>query len=564
MTRTLRSPQIRKALSACRPALAVTGGLSLAINLLMFTGPLYMISVYDRVLASRHAGTLVALSLMALSSFLLYGALEFLRSRILIRSGAIFDRVLAGDLARTLFGSRESRPEADAQQALRDLDQVRDFLTGAAPMVLCDAPWTPLFVLLAWLLHPALGAAALVGIGGLCLLALLTEWLTRSLMAAANRPALEAAAVAAAALTGRELVVAHGMAGRLAARWADRRMAMLQALARASDRASLTTTVSRTYRVIFQSGILGLGAWLAIHQDIGIGAIFASNLLIGRALQPVDQAVQHWKGVIAARQALARLDGLFATAGMSADPMDLPAPKGLLFVENLAVRAPGAERPTLHSVNFRLSPGEMLTVVGASGAGKSTLLKALVHVWEAAAGTIRLDGATLDRYAGEKRGAAIGYLPQDVQLLAGTVAENIARFGVVDPEAVVDAARMAGVHDLILRLPLGYDTEIGPGGSALSGGQRQRIGLARALYGKPALLVLDEPNANLDLNGEAALQAALDAARAGGAAVIVSSHRQPLVAMADQLLVLSDGTQQMVGPRATVLEKIAPRPVRAA
>lgn len=559
-----RSTETNLALAACRPALAAAGGLSLAINVLMFAGPLYMISVYDRVLASRHSGTLIALSLLTLAAFLLYGVLEWLRGRILIRSGALFDEALSAPLARRLFGTAGTRSEATGLQALRDLDVMREFLTGSAPVVFCDAPWTPLFVLLAWLLHPVLGLAALAGIAGLFLVALVTDRMTRPLIAAASRPAAEAAGVASAALAGRELIAAHGMAGRFASRWAVRRGDMLQLTGKASDRASLAASISRTYRVIFQSGILGLGAWLAIHQEIGIGAIFASNLLIGRALQPADQAVQHWKGLVAAREAFARLDSLLRAEPAGEEVMDLPAPCGDLRVEGLAVRAPGQDRPTLHGIRFHLAPGEMMTVVGSSGAGKSTLLRALVHAWAPAAGSVRLDGATLDRYADEKRGAAIGYLPQDVSLFSGTVAENIARFGAVDADAVVAAARMAGVHELILRLPKGYDTEIGSGGSILSGGQRQRIGLARALYGKPALLVLDEPNANLDLNGEAALAEALQAARAAGAAIVVSSHRQPLVAMADQILVLADGTQQMVGPRTEVLERIAPRPVRAA
>lgn len=565
MTKPTSSPAIGVALKACRPAFLVAGGFSLAINLLMFTGPLYMISVYDRVLASRNSGTLVALSAMALAAFLFYGVLEFLRSRVLIRSGAIFDTVLTERVAAALFGRNASRSAAAGHQSLRDLDQIRDFMTGAAPVIFCDAPWTPLFVLLAFLLHPALGWAALAGIGGLFLLAALAEVITRPLLAAAQRPAADAAAIAATALGSRELLAAHGMAGRFVARFVERRAATLVVAGSASDRASLATSLSRTYRIVFQSGILGLGAWLAIHQEIGIGAIFASNLLIGRAMQPADQAVQHWKSFVAVRQAMTRL-GAMLDAGQAeaAAPMDLPAPRGHLQVDNLAVRLPGNARVALEGVRFTLEPGEMLTVVGASGAGKSTLLRALVKAVDPVAGTIRLDGATLDRYAEEKRGAAIGYLPQDVCLLSGTVAENIARFGTIDADAVVEAARQAGVHELILRLPEGYDTQIGPEGSALSGGQRQRIALARALYGKPALLVLDEPNANLDVNGETALANALEAARKAGTAIVVSSHKQPLVAMADGLLVLADGTQQMVGPRAEVLERIAPRPVRAA
>lgn len=564
MRKTTRNSDVATALRACRPAFLATVAFSLAINLLMFTGPLYMIEVYDRVLLSRHTGTLLALSGLALAAFALYGALELIRSRILIRSGTIFDRALARPLIERVLSRSTASTEAQGAQSLRDLDQLRDFLAGSAPVVFCDAPWTPLFVGLAWLMHSWLGLAALAGIGGLLVLTLATEWATRPALNAATASASAAAQISATAMRNRDVVAALGMAGRFADRWSGKHEAVIALQTRASDRAALIVSLSRTYRLILQSGMLGLGAWLAIHQEITVGSMFAANLLIGRALQPVEQVVQHWKGFIVAREAYARLTAVLAAGEGPAQRMDLPAPTGHVSVEQLAVCAPHAAKPALAGVSFRLAAGEMMTVVGASGAGKSTLIKALVNVWSPTAGAIRLDGATLAQYAPERLGSAIGYLPQEVELLAGTIGENIARFGETDAEKVVAAARMAGVHDLILRLPNGYDTEVGPGGSVLSGGQRQRIGLARALYDKPALIVLDEPNASLDLSGEAALAEALEAVRAGGATVIVSTHKPALVSMADKLLVIADGTQQMFGPRAEVLERIAPRPLRVA
>lgn len=564
MRKSLSSPVFAAAFRACRPAFLATVGFSLTINVLMFTGPLYMISIYDRVLPSRHTGTLIALSGLALTALALYGALELIRSRILIRAGTVFDRMLARPLVENVLSRPATATQTAGSQTLRDLDQLREFLTGAAPVVFCDAPWTPLFVLLAWLMHPFLGMAALGGIVGLFALTFAAEVLTRPVLRTAAVAAMQAAGISTAALRNREVLVALGMAGRFAERWTAKHGEVLSLQTCASDRAALIVSLSKTYRLILQSGMLGLGAWLAIHQEISVGAVFAANLLIGRALQPVEQVVQHWKGFIGARDAYARLKTVLAGEGNSVERMDLPAPVGAVSVEQLAVRAPEAERPGLVGVSFSLAAGEMLTVVGASGSGKSTLLRALVNVWTPLAGTVRLDGATLEQYAPDRLGASIGYLPQDVELFAGTVGENIARFGDVEADKVVAAARMAGVHDLILRLPKGYDTEIGPGGSALSGGQRQRIGLARALYDNPALIVLDEPNSNLDVNGETALARAIDAARAAGSTVVVSSHKQSLVAMADRLLVLADGTQQMFGARAAVLEKIAPRPAIAA
>ncbi|WP_237153026.1 type I secretion system permease/ATPase [Oryzibacter oryziterrae] len=555
-----RSP-LASAFRACRPALVTTAVFSAAINLLTFTGPLYMLSVYDRVIPSRHQGTLLALSLIALAAFVLYGALELVRSRILIRTGVVFDRHLAEPLALRLLAA----PGTDRSgQPLRDLDNLRDFLTGAAPIVFCDAPWTPLFVLLAFSLHAWLGWAALAGIAGYAVMALASELATRKPLGTAMEATLAAARISSEAFGRRDVLAAMGMTGRFASRWSAAHDAVVSAQASASDRAAHISALSRSYRVALQSGMLGLGAWLAIHEQISVGAMFAANMLMSRALSPVEHAVQHWKSLVTARATVRRIAAALGAQAEATTPMDLPAPQGTLSVEGLVVRLAPTAKATLAGIGFRLEPGEMLTVVGASGAGKSTLLRTLVKAQSLTAGTVRLDGAALDHYRPEALGKAVGYLPQDIELFAGSVADNIARFGTVEADKVVAAARMAGVHEMILRLPSGYDTDIGPGGSTLSGGQRQRIALARALYDLPALIVLDEPNSNLDLNGEAALAEALRAARAAGSTVVVSSHKPALVDMADKLLVLADGAQQLFGPRQEVLARMTPRAVRAA
>lgn len=555
---------LARALAACRPILWATGLFSLAINVLLFTGPLYMIQVYDRVLTSRSEGTLLALSGLAAGALLLYGAVEWLRSRILVRTGMLLDRQLARPLFERLLARDAPAEPGQAAQALRDLDSLREVLTGTAPVVLCDTPWTPLFVMLAWALHPLLGVVALIGIAGLLLLALATDRLARPTLDAAAGEARAAARLAATATAHRDVVLAMGMGERFTARWSAPHEATLALQTRASDRAALLTAAAKTWRLLLQSGILAVGAWLVIHQEISAGAMFAANLLIGRALAPVEQAAQHWRSLVAARQTHARLASAFAGWSPDAAPMELPMPRGRLDVEDLAVRAAGDGRVLLSGVSFRLEPGTVLALLGASGSGKSTLLRALVDVVRPAQGCVRLDGATLECWGADQRGAAIGYLPQDIELFCGTVAENIARFGAVEPAQVVAAARAAGVHEMILRLPQGYDTDIGPGGVALSGGQRQRIALARALHGQPALVVLDEPNSNLDAAGEAALAEAVRALRVHGTTVVLSSHRPALVELADRVVVLAEGSCRLEGPRAEVMAGLAPRAVQAA
>lgn len=564
MTEPLPTSPLARAVRAYRPVLVATAGFSMAINLLLFTGPLYMIQVYDRILTSRSLGTLVALSALAAGALVVYGVIEWIRSRILVRAGIVFDAAVARPLFARLLSRDVATEPGRAMQTLRDLDGLREFLTGTAPVVFCDAPWTPLFVVLAFLMHPVLGVAAIVGILGLALLAVATDRASRPVLDAAQGEARAAAAFAVTATGNREAVVAMGLAGRFTTRWAALHDRVLALQTRASDQAGLLVAATKTYRLILQSGVLGLGAWLVIDGEIGAGAMFAANLLLARALGPVEQAAQHWRAFVGARDLHARLAAVLAEAETAAAPMDLPAPKGRLDIENVTVIAPSSGRVLLSGVSFSVAAGEVLVVLGSSGAGKSTLMRTLVDAWRPAAGCVRLDGATLDRWGAERLGSAVGYLPQDIELFAGTVAENIARFDEIDAAAVVEAARAAGVHEMILRLPEGYDTDVGPGGAVLSGGQRQRLALARALYRRPALVVLDEPNSNLDAAGEAALADAVRILKAAGSTVILSSHRPALIDLADQVLVLADGTRRLHGPRDEVMARIAPRPVRAA
>lgn len=561
---TSRRSVLRRAAAGARPALLAAAGFSLVTNLLAFASPVYMLQVYDRVLASRSEETLIAVSGLALGAFGLAGAIEVLRARILVRAGIAFDRVLAAPLFDAVLGSEIRGGRGGSGQALRDMDTVREFLMGAAPAVLCDAPWAPLFLVLAFLIHPAIGWLSLTGMVLLLAMTLLAEAATRRTLRSAGQAAAEAAGVSAAALRGAEAVRANGMSGAMAARWLARHEASLALQARASDRAGLLVALTRTVRIALQSAVLGLGAYLVIEQQMAAGAMFAATLMLGRAIAPVEQAVQHWKGFVTAREAWRRIGALLDAVPEATRPMPLPAPSGAVSIEGLAVVPPGADRATLSGVSLTIAAGEVIGIVGPSASGKSTLLRALVGVWQPARGAVRLDGASLDGYEADALGRSLGYLPQDVELFAGTVAENIARFGAVDTEAVVSAARAAGVHDMILRLPQGYDTRLGAGGTSLSGGQRQRIGLARALYGMPALIVLDEPNASLDAAGEEALAAAIRAAAAVGSTVVLSSHKPSLLAVADRIAVIADGTLKMAGPRDAVIARLAPKsPVRA-
>jgi PrtD family type I secretion system ABC transporter len=564
-----RSKQLSAAFASVRGTFLATGVFSLFINLLMFVGPLYMLQVYDRVLTSRNEMTLIMLTGIALGMLAVFGALELVRSRVLVRVGCQIDRRLKDRVFDGVFANTRSGGGGSAQ-ALRDLDSVREFLTGAGLIAFFDAPWVPLFLAVVFLFHPLLGLVALVGALIILGLALANELATRSPLGEAYRASSTANGFVHTSLRNAEVVHAMGMRAGVRARWSDPHAQAIGQQARASDRGGLILSSSKTVRMVLQVAMLGVGASLALTGAITPGAMIAASIIMGRALAPVEQAVSQWRGFVNARTAYRRLNELLLTSDTARSPMPLPAPQGDLAAEQLVVVPPESRTPVLKNVSFQIVRGTALGVIGASGAGKSSLARALVGVWPAASGAVRLDTANINDWDAQALGPYVGYLPQDVELFDASVAENIARLGEVDPDAVVRAAQLAGVHEMILRLPEGYDTQIGAGGHALSGGQRQRVALARAVYGDVRLVLLDEPNAFLDADGEAALAAAIAELKAEGRTVVVITHRPQILASVDQVLALAQGQVKNFGPRDQVLAAytrpsvVAGRPPHAA
>ena len=532
-----------------------TGAFSAFVNLLMLTGPLYMLQVYDRVLGSRSEETLLALTLLIVALFAIMGLLDHARSRIAARVGAtvqsrLDERVFRAVLGRALSTGERGRPAS----GLKDLEAVQRLFASPVLFAVFDMPWAPIFIAAIFLFHPWLGWLAVAGCMVLVALTVLNQL-------AARRPEGEAAAAGLAsdafAETMRqqaESVRALGMTGSALARWSGLRKQAIAAQLGSSDRVGGFAASSKSFRFLLQSTMLGLGAYLVIHGQLTGGAMIAASILLGRALAPVEQAIAGWPMVLRARSGWANLNNLLASTPQAAPVTPLPRPQAHLRVEQITVFPPEAKTASLRMLSFSLEPGQALGVIGVSAAGKSTLARVLTGLWRPAAGCVRLDGATLSQYDMDTLGRLIGYLPQDVMLFEGTVSENIARLDEqADPEAVVSAAKKAGAHEMILSLPQGYDTLVAVGGARLSGGQKQRIGLARALYGAPVLLVLDEPNSSLDAAGSDALNRAVRQTKAEGGAVVIMSHRPAGIAECDLILMLENGTQKAFGPREEVL-----------
>jgi len=525
-------------------------------NLLMLVPALYMMQVYDRVLASRNEMTLLMLTLIALGLYLLGGLLEWVRSQVMIRMSNGLDARLGPRLYDAAFARGLRQADANPAQVLGDLATLRQFLTGPGLLALLDAPWLPLFVVLAFLFHPWFGLLALGGALLLFALALWNDLATRAGMAEANRLNVASARYMNATLQNAEAIRALGMLAALRGRWNALQQRAVAAQAQASERGGRINALSRGVRTGLQSLSLGLGALLVLDDQISAGLMIATSILLGRALAPVELAIGSWRQMGNARSSYQRLTRLLEEFPPEPARMSLPAPRGQLAVEGLSVLPPGASKSVLDGIHFALAPGEALAIIGPSASGKSSLARALVGIWPPARGAVRLDGAELEQWPADALGPHLGYLPQDIELFDGSIAENIARFGTAEPERVIEAARMAGIHEMVLRFPQGYDSPVGAAGVRLSGGQKQRIGLARALYGLPRLLVLDEPNAHLDDAGEAALLQAVRRLKASGATVVLVSHRQSVLAVVDRLLVLRDGRQQAFGPTAEVLDAL--------
>ena len=530
-------------------ALAAFSGV---INVMMLTPAVYMLQVYDRALVSRNITTLGMLTLLVVGLFLLMSALEMTRTRVLIRVGNCLDMALNRRIFSAAFERNLSRAGGNPAQALQDLAQVRQFLTGNGLFAFFDAPWTPIYLLVCYLIHPWLGLVTMIGSLVLVGLAYLTEKATQKPLAEANQASLSSASYANNNLRNAEVIEAMGMLPAIGKRWYQGHLRILQMQTLASDRAALISSTGRFVRITLQSVILGTGALLAIEGKITPGMMIACSILTGRALGPVEQVIASWKQLLGCRLAWGRLNDLLQDYPQRPPSMSLQRPMGMLAVENVIAGAPGTTTSIVRGVSFSLVAGESLGIIGPSASGKSTLARLLVGVWPAQAGKVRLDGADIFTWNKAELGPWLGYLPQDVELFEGTLAENIARFAEVDSDAVIRAARSSGVHDMILRFPQGYDTRLAADGTPLSGGQKQRIALARALYGEPNLVVLDEPNASLDDVGEKALVDALAELKARGATVILISHRPNVLCAVDKILMLRDGAVHMLGSRDEV------------
>jgi ATP-binding cassette subfamily C protein PrsD len=563
--------EVIAAFNACRPTLMGIGIFSGCINLLSLTGSLYMLQVSNRVLSSRSIATLIGLSLLALAAYLLQGGLDALRSRMLARLGAKFSSSLTGRVYETVtaLSLRGARP-AIATQAIRDLDQVQRFLSGTGPTALFDLPFLPIFVFVAYLMHPLFGLLILLGGATIVALTILTEIRTRGPTMAATISGAARQSIVDASFHNAEALMAMGMTRVFAASFAASNARYAAHGIEASDAASGIGSMAKAFRAVLYSAVLGLGAYLAIEGEVTPGAMIAASILTGRALAPVEVAVANWRGFVASRQGFYRLQKLLTDIAPIQSRLELPTPQLKLAVEGLYVVAPGQTKAIVSNVSFELAAGQGVAIIGQSASGKSSLARALIGVWPAARGRVCLDSAPIDQWDSASLGRHIGYLPQSIELFDGTVAENIARFDTqAQARDIIQAAREAGAHEMILRLPQGYETRVGEAGAALSAGQRQRVALARALYGEPFMLVLDEPNSNLDAEGEDALVAAMRAVRARGGIVIVATHRPSALAGVDLVAVMADGRFRAFGPKEEVLRRMtqrssAPVPQKAA
>ncbi len=547
---------LRETIGKCKRVFLLIAIFGLCINILMLTAPLYMMQVFDRVISSHNTDTLIMLFIIATLALVTMAMLEGVRTFILVRLSSWIDRQLGpGSLNGSIF-SQLKQGENPNTQGLRDLSTFRGFLTGAGIFPILDAPFAPLFLAIMFLLHPLLGGIALAGAGILFAFALMNEILTRRPLAMSGQYSIKAMEQAEASARNADVIEAMGMMPALTARWNKINHEAMILQAKASDRGGVISSFSKFFRMILQIGISTAAAWLVIQGELTAGAMIAASLIMGRALAPVEQAIGTWKGFVGARAAYGRLKNRLEKVEEDEPGMPLPRPKGAISVENVSFVHPGAKKPVLKNISFKINPGEIVGLIGPTAAGKSTLSRIIIGNLHPTSGHSRLDNMDVSEWPSSDRGQYVGYLPQDVELFAGTIKDNISRMKEGDPDLVVEAAKKAGVHEMILRMEKGYETEIGEGGAALSGGQRQRIALARAIYGSPCLLVLDEPNANLDSDGEAALMKAMDALASEGMTVLIVAHRPNVLRYADKIIVLRDGMLDDYGFRDDILDKL--------
>lgn len=552
----IEKTELQKALLNVKKAIMAAGFFSLFINLLMLVPPLYMLQLYDRVLTSRSEDTLYILTLIVIVMFITMSVLEFVRSRILIRVGNRLDQELNKSLFSSMFRRSIYQPDFNSPQPVNDMNSLRQFLTGNGLFAFFDAPWLPIYIAILFLFHPSFGMFAIFSVLVLLSLAYVNEQSTKALLSEANNEGLVSTSYAGACLQNSEVIASMGMETNLRNKWFQKQFGALKKQSTASDRASIYSNMAKSLRILFQSLILGLGAYLALQNEITPGMMIAGSIILGRALSPLDSLIGSWKNFAQSRSAYERLNDLFKKYPTKPKKMKLPAPIGNLDVEGIIVVPPGSRAPVVKGVSFKLEKGDILAIVGPSGAGKSSLARALLGVWPLVSGKVRLDNVDVHSWDHEDLGSHIGYLPQEIELFTGTVSENIARFGPESAEKVIAAAKMAGVHEMILHLPLGYDTPLNSHSGNLSGGQKQRIGLARALYGDPKFIVLDEPNSNLDEQGESALTAALVNLKEAGVTTVLISHRKQILNHVNKILLLADGQLKGFGPRNEILQAL--------
>jgi len=559
----LKNSVLVKTLEPLRPYLFGAAGFSLFINVLMIVPAIYMLQVFDRAVGSQSQSTLLMLTLIMAFLLSAMGGLDWVRGRIMARAAARMDEILSERIFGGTFRQSLLTAGRSSAQSLVDLNGLRNFVSSPAVNAFFDSPWVVIYIFIMFLFHTYFGLLALFAVTLLATITFLNQRLTRAALIDANKEQIWTRNYAERHLRNAEVIESMGMMDDVRSRWSRRNRRVLGLQGQASDTSGAFTSASRALRIMLQSLALGLGAYLAINREISPGMMIAGSILLGRALAPVDQLVGAWKNFQAARQQFERLEELLEKTPVPVEKMELPAPAGKVSVEAIRVAPPGAQMPVLKGISFELEAGASLGIIGPSAAGKSTLARALLGIWPAAMGVVRLDGADIHKWDRAELGPHIGYLPQDIELFDGTISENIARFGEIDSERVVEAARTAGVHDMILQLPEGYDTVIGASGGALAGGQRQRIALVRALYGRPRLVVLDEPNSNLDDTGEADLRAALRQLKQQGTTVVVITHRPNILFGVDEILVMKDGQAVDLGPAETIVRKYQQQPAQA-
>ena len=549
--------ELKQTIIKAKKSIFMAGLFSMFINVLMLVPPLYMLQLYDRVLTSRSESTLYMLTLIVIVLFVTMGLLEVVRSRVLVKFGNRFANILSNRIFESTFELANKKPEAASSRLMGDFTQLRQFLTGNGLFAFFDAPWIPIYIIVLFMFHVYFGIFAIFAAIILVAITILNEYTTKEKMDNANTLNRDSMMQLESNIRNAEVINAMGMKTNVRKKWEEKYFGFLNAQNDASNKAGIWSNLSKTLRMFFQSMILGLGAYLAVNMELSAGMMIAGSIIMGRALAPLDLMIATWKGFSGARMSYKRIDQLLKDFPKNKEYMELPAPKGFISVEGVYAKPPASNKYTLENLNFSINKGDILGVIGASAAGKSTLARIILGVWPVQIGTVRIDGADISQWDREHLGKYIGYLPQDIELFSGTISENIARFNEVDSQKVIEAAMKAGVHEMILRLPEGYDTVIGSGAVVLSGGQRQRIGLARAIYDNPVFVVLDEPNSNLDEQGELALLKTVEELKQSGTTVVIITHRPNILKVTNKILIMNSGKIERYASTEEILGAVA-------